>query len=108
MANYCLLQYQDRLFDPWAILIVIDLASLKTNSARENSAEIDIRSWDIPLPIQISSTHSLQATSEGVYMPVSVVPLRYDPAREEEAGWVPLNYREQIHFVQGHCADRTS
>ncbi|GHJ89015.1 hypothetical protein NliqN6_5417 [Naganishia liquefaciens] len=88
--------YHERLFDPWAILVTIDLASLRSHSANspQKSAEIDIRSWDIPLPLQMSSTHSLQATSEGVYMTIEAVPLQDEPMLAEmSAGWVPPNYR---------------
>lgn len=100
------MQYQDRLFEPWSILIVIDLATLKAISsdnaflgrpaAERITGQIDIRSWDIPLPNEISSTHSLQATSEGVYMPVKIVPMRRRPRDEDvgASGWAPADYRE--------------
>jgi hypothetical protein len=66
-----------------------------TSSSFRKSAELDIRTWDIPLPTEISATHSLQATSEGVYMPVQVVPLAGDPEQiHVDEGWVPPDYRE--------------
>ncbi|KAJ9093043.1 hypothetical protein QFC21_006534 [Naganishia friedmannii] len=76
--------YHDRRMDPWAMLIAIDLTTLQrstslpvaTNGDSLGSVitgQIDFRSWDIPEPSHLAHTHSLQATSEGVYMPVRIV-----------------------------------
>lgn len=97
------------MFAPWAILVTIDLASLKSRRAGPfpEDSEVDIRSWDIPLPLQMSSTHSLQATSEGVYMTIEVVPLDGNPQRSAvSAGWVPSDYREHLRKKGSDRADR--
>lgn len=107
-----LLQYQGRLFVPWAVLVVIDLTtlqiippaitSLDTLNFPRASAQIDIRSWDIPLPNQMSDTHSLQATTEGVYLTAKLTSMRGRHVEDAVAsGWVPEFYRELLRQVWG-------
>jgi hypothetical protein len=92
---------------PWAVLVVIDLATLQTIppavtsldklSFPRTTAQIDIRSWDIPLPNQISDTHSLQATSEGVYLTAKLMSMRGRRMENTVAsGWVPNEYGEYL------------
>ncbi|KAI5449261.1 hypothetical protein NCC49_005177 [Naganishia albida] len=102
--------YQGRLFVPWAVLVVIDLTtlqiippaitSLDTLNFPRASAQIDIRSWDIPLPNQMSDTHSLQATTEGVYLTAKLTSMRGRHVEDAVAsGWVPEFYRDDMRPV---------
>ncbi|KAJ9112091.1 hypothetical protein QFC22_006391 [Naganishia vaughanmartiniae] len=99
-------QYHDRQFDPWANLIAIDLSMLRSRSPSETATdgksqdsiitgEIDVRSWNIPEPSHLASTHSLQVTSEGVYMPVRIEPSAEHHPDDEfyvDDVWRPPNY----------------
>lgn len=88
------------------MLLAIDLDSLRRTSPPDMASnnnlqssvitgEIDLRSWNIPEPSHLASTHSLQATSEGVYMPVRIVPsMEHHPDNEFYVAdmWRPPNY----------------